>query len=151
VLTIAKMKVPHGKLQFTAPGIWLLILEEREQGALEPCRFGLVRTATTINAATNKRSMMTKINRRTLEPELLMMHRRHIDRSVYATAAARMPSTAPLERVARPANRMILAKRMEKRMSDIDAERNWKARKACSRRERNFEGFTAVLLSYSVL
>ena len=49
--------------------------------------------------------------------------------SVYRTAAARMPSTAPLEREVRPTSRMILSMRREKRIREVVAERNCRMRK----------------------
>jgi hypothetical protein len=48
---------------------------------------------------------------------------------VYRTAAARMPSTAPFECVAWFVRRMILAMRTEKRMKEVNAERNWRTRR----------------------
>jgi len=67
VLTIAKINVPQGKLQFTLPATCILTVAELVQGALEPWRRGLVNTATTIKAATKRRSNRMNRMRRILE------------------------------------------------------------------------------------
>ncbi len=130
VLRIAKMKVPHGKLQLTELVTFVLMAEYLValQGALEPWRFGLVRTATAIKAPTNRRSRTMNNMRSRFEPVPLIVKLRAIAMSVYKTAAARMPSTAPLEREARPARLIIFRRRTEKRIREVREERNWKTR-----------------------
>ncbi len=66
MLKIANMNVPHGKLQFVVLGAYfpknrayLLLL----QGPLDPCRLGLVRTATAMKAPTNKMSKIASMIR----------------------------------------------------------------------------------------
>lgn len=80
VLTIAKTKVPHGKLQLIALGTSTSTLDDLVtlQGALLPCRFGLVKTATTMKAATNKMSKRMSSILIALEPVPRMMNWRSI-------------------------------------------------------------------------
>jgi len=84
VLRIAKMKVPQGKLQLTELGIFVLIAVYLValQGALEPPRLGLVRTATTMKAPTKRRSRTMKIMRSIFEPVPLMANFKAIAMSV---------------------------------------------------------------------
>lgn len=51
-----------------------------------------------------------------------------MENKVYVTAAARMPSTAPLEVLARRTVRRIRTRRAEKRAREIREERNWRTR-----------------------
>ena len=70
------------------------------QGPLGP--LGAVRTATTMKAATKALSRMINSHRMTLWlPVRRRQSCRMVARMVYATAAARMPSTAPLDALIR--------------------------------------------------
>ena len=65
MLTVAKIKVPQGKVQSTLPSTFALMLGLLVHGALLPCRLGLVRMATAMNALTNRAlAMINNILRR---------------------------------------------------------------------------------------
>jgi hypothetical protein len=131
---MAKMKVPHGSLQLTSLGTWLFIVALPVQGALDPWRFGLVKTATTMKAATKRMSKMMSRMRIILLPPVRRRKVRAVATKVYRTAAAMIPSTAPLEREALWTRRTIFARRTEKRMREVSAERNCRRRRRCWKR-----------------
>jgi hypothetical protein len=91
---IARIKVPHGKLQFTPFGRRPLSL--LSHGPLVP-PFGLVRTATAMKPPTKPMSKIIHIQRNKFDAPPLRQNLRSIEIKVYATAAARIPSTAPLD------------------------------------------------------
>ena len=99
MLRIAKIKVPHGKLQFAELGPYFpMSCEVLElQGPLDPWRFGLVRIATAMKAPTNRMSKSMSMMRVILEALVRRISGRIVAMMVYRTAAARIPSTAPFE------------------------------------------------------
>lgn len=132
VLKMARAKVPYGSLQLAVflmlVGIKELTFGDEVQGALEPPRIGLVKTATAMKAPMNKTSNTMKSQRRMFGPPAFRPKLKAVTIKVYRIAAARMPSTAPLELEALPARRTILASRTEKRIRDVSELRNWSRR-----------------------
>jgi len=107
----------------------LFILDLPVQGELDPWRAGLVNTATAMNAPTKRTSKMISSMRSMLPPPFRRQNLSIMVAKVYRTAAARMPSTAPLECEALWKRRTIFERRMEKRMSEVVADSHWKTRR----------------------